>query len=229
MAPRRWLLFGIALASLVLMTWAGILLAFSVPVDDPTRAANPGAGDRAIVLPIRDPSLVATHARGPDAKLLAAGDADGAFPVNAKDVSFGRALAYVAPDANGSYDPATLELADVRVSNGTTNLTIDVAALAGGERGFLVMPSGADEPTFLREPDVLGEVGAFDSTASLAGRFALGLAGFILPLVILVATHRGGARRGAGVIVCRECRAPLPPATDFCMRCGAWTKEAKHG
>lgn len=226
MAPRRWLLFGIALASLVLMTWAGILLAFSVPIDEETRLANPGVGDRAVVLPIRDPSLVATHARGPDARYLAAGDADGTFPVNAKGVTFGRALAYVAPDANGSYDPATLDLVEVRVSNGTTNLTVDVAALAGGEAGFLVMPPGADEPTFFREDKVLGEVGAFDSTSGLGARFALGLVGFLVPLITLVATHRGGKRRGADVIVCRECRAPLPPSSDFCMRCGAWTQEA---
>lgn len=229
MAPRRWLLFGIALASLVLMTWAGILLAFSVPLDEDARRANPevGGADRAVVLPIRDPSAVATHVRGPDAALLASGDADGSFPVNARNVALGLALAFVAPDANGTYAPATLTLADVPTTNGTTNLTVDVATLAGGASGYVVMAAGDAAPRFVPADKALGEVGGFESTVGLGGRFALGLVGFLLPLITLVATHRGGKRRGAEVIVCRECRAPLPPATDFCTRCGAWTKEVR--
>lgn len=232
MAARRWLLFGLALGSLVLMTWAGVLLAFSVPLDESARAENPEAGEatRAIVVPANDLAGVATFASGREPVLLAAGTQEGSFPVSAQNVSLGRALARVTPTENGSYEPATLELADVPTTNGTTNLTLDVAALAGGASGFVVLSRGEAEPRFVSDEQILGEVAAFESTTGLWTRFGMGLLGFLAPLVVLVVTHKGGRRagagEGAGLVGCRECRAPLPPRSEFCTRCGAWTKEA---
>jgi len=223
-AARGWLLFGVALASLVLMTWAGVLLAFSVELDDAARAANPEAGDatRAIVLPANDLGSLATHAEDGEAGILVASETQGNLPSGATGVSLGRALARVAPDENGTYTPGTIELVDVPSANGTTNLTLDVAALAGGAQGFLVMGAGETEPRFVPDERVLGTLGQFASATSLWARFAVGLAGFLMPLLMVVATHRGGKRAGADVAVCGECRAPLPARASFCLRCGAY-------
>lgn len=227
MAARGWLLFGVALASLVLMTWAGVLLAFSIPLDDAARAADPAAGGatRAIVLPAGDLARVPTHARGDEAAILVSGATDG-LPSGATEVALGRALARVVPDESGNHTPATLELVDVPSANGTANLTIDVAALAGGAQGFIVMGAGETEPRFVPDERVLGTVGQYASGVGLWARFAVGLVGFLTPLLALVATHRGGRRAGADAIICRECRAPLAPRSSFCLRCGAWQQEA---
>jgi hypothetical protein len=226
-APRRWLLFGIALASLVPMTWAGVLLAFSVPLGDAAVGVpEAGGADRAVVVPLSDPSQVETHVRGQEAALLAAGQSEGSFPSGATNVTLARALAYVAPNANGTYEPAVLTLTNVTTANGTANLTLEVASLAGGARGFLVLPAAGADAAFLPEADTLGQVAAFQSSLSLWLSFSLGLAGFLLPLMTLVLTHKGARRAGSPVAVCRECRAPMRAQSDFCVRCGAWTREA---
>lgn len=215
MARRRWLLFGLSLGSLVILTYASLLVAFSVPVD----------GERALVAPVVDPTLVKTHGRDGEGELLVSGEGEGAVPSTASNVSMGRALAYVSPGANGTYSPASLALADVPAENGTRNLTLDVATLAGGASGWIVLDEGAEEPRFVRRDDALGTVARFESTVTLGSYLALGTVGFIAPLVALIATHRGAGRKGAAgaaVNACRECRAPLAPNDAFCTRCGAY-------
>lgn len=234
MAQRRWLLFALSLASLVVLTYASVLTAFSVDVSAEMEAANGGevrAGGRAVILPLVDPSGVATLARDGEGALLVGGTKEQSFPASARNVSLGRALAYVSPGANGSYSPATIELANVTMANGTQNLTLDVAALAGGRSGFLVKGDREADVRFLEREDVVGRVDHFESTGSLGLLFLSGGLGFVAPLVVLIATHRASGRRlapGAVEIACRECRAPLAKDSDFCMRCGAYraAKEA---
>lgn len=218
-AVRRWALFGIALASLVMMTYAGVLLAFSVRLTPELLDANrdlPEAG-RAIVVPIADPQLVRTHAATGEGALLAAGKKEGAFAANAQDVTLGRALAWVPIGTT-----ANVTLTDVPSRNGTSNLTVDAAALAGGREGWIVMGSGEEAPRFYAREEVLGEVARFSSGAALGWTFAAGIAGFVAPLVALIFTHRPSGKKGALEFACRECGAAMPRGAEFCLRCGAY-------
>lgn len=222
-AGRRWILFGLALASLVVMTYAGVLFAFSVPVTDEMLETNrdlPDAG-RALVMPIVDARSVRTHASAGDGVLLVRGESEGTFPAGATDLAMARALAYVEP-MNGTYEPANLSLVDVPTSRGTSDLTIDVASLAGGATGWIVMGTGETEPRFFAKDDVLGEVARFASGTTLGLTLALGFLGFVAPLVGIILTHRPSGKRGAPTIVCRECGAPFPHNGEFCLRCGAY-------
>lgn len=214
MARRRWLLFGLSLGSLVILTYASLLFAFSVPDE----------GSRALVAPIVDPTLVETHAREGKGERLVAGDGDGAVPSTSSNVSVGLALAYVSPGANGTYSPALVELTDVPTGNGTQNLTVDAAQLAGGQSGWIVLGDDDAAPRFVPREQALGTVVRHESPVTLGVYLALGLVGFVAPLVILIATHRGAGRAGpnATLNVCRECRAPLAPNETFCTRCGAY-------
>jgi len=225
---RRWLLFSLALSSLVVMTYAGVMLAFSVTLTEEMADANAGVPreGRVVVVPVADPRLVRTHAEHGEGALLVAGQTTGSFPAGARDTSLGRALAFVAPASrdgdNATYEPATLELAGVPARNGTTNLSVDVAALAAGGAGWIVMGSNEETPRFVARGDVIGEVARFASPYSLGLTFAAGFAGFIAPLVAIIVTHRPSGRRGAPPIVCRECGSAMTTSMDFCVRCGAY-------
>lgn len=243
MAQRRWPLFVLSLGSLVVLTYAAVLLTFSVPVTDAMVEANrlpgaqePNARERAIVLPLTDPTLVPTFAArgeatlGHPGALLASGDPSASFPASATNVSLGRALAYVSRGADGTYAVSTLNLTDVPVADGngtsTVNLTIDVPALAGGGTGFIVKGDAEREPRFVPLDEVVGQVARFEARSSIGWLFASGAFGFVAPLVFVVLTHRGAGRKGpAGMAVCRECRRPLAPGADFCSACGAWVRE----
>lgn len=224
---RRWILFALAMASLVIMTFAGVLLAFSVPVTDEMLAANSDLPEasRVIVVPIANGATVRTHLADGEGALLVGGklSGSGSFPASASDLSMRRALVHVSP-VNGTYEPATLTLAGVPSRNGTRDLTLDVAALAGGASGWIVMGSAEDEPTFYAEEDVVGDVARFASINALGATFALGFLGFVAPLIGLVVTHKAPARRSpAGAdILCRECGGAMPHNGEFCLRCGAW-------
>lgn len=208
------------------MTYAGVLLAFSVPVTPAMLEANddvPEAG-RAIVVPVLDPFSVRTHAKDGEGSFLVAGDRASSFPAGTQDPSLRRALAYVEP-RNGTYEPAQISVDGVASRNGTSPFTLDVAALAGGASGWIVMGSNEEAPSFVARSAVVGEVARFTSGAGLAAAFALGFVGFIAPLVALVATHRPRGQRGPPVHVCRECGAAFPSNSDFCLRCGAYRGE----
>lgn len=213
MARRRWLLFGLSLGSLVMLTYASLLFAFSVPV---------GEGSRALVAPVVDPTLVDTHARDGQGELLVSAEQRGSVPSTSVGVAIGHALAYVAPGANGTYSPAVLTLSNVTTANGTRELRLDVPALAGGASGWIVQGESEDGPRFVPRDAALGTVSRQESTFELMAYVALGLVGFVAPLVALIATHRGAGRPGAPSNACRECRAPLDPDDPFCTRCGAF-------
>jgi len=218
---RRAILFGVSIASLLLLTYAGVLLAFSVPITDEMAAANPDMprDARAVVVPIAAPLEVRTRATGDEGALIMMGHAHGTFPTAASGVRIGHALAYVPEGSNG-----TLEV---------DNLTLDLAALSGGQEGWIAMGDAETEPWFSPASGTLGRVERFETPAKLGSLFAGGALGFVTPLVLVIVTHRG-SRRGngpatPGIMVCRECRSPLAADAEFCMRCGAYTKgDAAH-
>lgn len=241
MAARRWLLFAVSLASLVVLAYGGVMLAFSVGVTEAMEAqsrlpgtAAPAEGTRALVVPVADPGLVATAAGGGDGwldwsgDLLLVADNEPDFPASALNASLVRALAHVAPaGTNGTYDPPTLQLGGVPVvgadGNVTTdNLTLDVAPLALGGKGWLVRADASGEVRFVPEDKVVGRVERFEPGGALVTVIALGAVGFVAPLGWLVATHRPSGRAGVGEVLCAECRRPMPAGSDFCTGCGAW-------
>lgn len=241
MAARRWLFVVVSLASLLILAYGGVLLAYSVPVTDGMEAESrlpgmedPTSGRRARVLPVRDPARVATFSGGgapegdlPGALLVVA-DGSSGFPAASENASVVRALAYVTVDAEGRPMPATLELTNLTQREGdnvtTYNATLDVGALAGGQAGFLVKPDATDAVRFVPEDRVVGTVEGYERLGDLLTVFLLGGAGFVIPLVFLVMTHRPSGRPGTGEALCAECRRPMPGAADFCPGCGAWKK-----
>ena len=220
-AARRWALFAISLASLTAMSYAGVLLAFSVRVTPEMLEANPdlSAGGRAVLARSGDPSAVSTHAQGAEGALLVAGDRAGSlFPSSARNVSMARALLYV----DASALPGNVTLVNVPSSNGTSNFTLDPAALANGTAGWVVMGAGESEPRFLAAGEVLGHVSQLVSGVTLGVTFALGLLGFAAPLVVLVVTHRPSRRGAPAGGMCGECGSVMPASSAFCLRCGAY-------
>jgi hypothetical protein len=208
----RWLLFGVALASLVLLTYAGVLFAFSVPVTEDLAAGEPSLtpGTRAVTVPISGKDAVHTLSQGGVADILVWGDSSG-FPASTQDTRIGRAALYVPANANGT----------VQVGNST----LDLATFSGGVEGWIVQTSDAPEPWFSARDITVGKVNQSVTSAELATLLAGGMVGFIAPLVFIVLTHRGGkptAPGGPPSGLCRECRAPLATTSTFCTRCGAW-------
>lgn len=221
---RRWWLALVSVLSLAALIVAGVTTAYSVPIAD-----GPYAGSRALVVPPPDATRLPTVAATGEGALILVADPGATFPAAALNASIVRALAYATPTADGSYVPPTL---DFNLSG--ENVTIDVAALAGGRSGYVVKGEGwgggEDNVTFATTDRVLGTVSRFDPSGRIVALFVGGSVGFVLPLVVLMATHRGAGRAGlpAGVPAgaCPECRAPVPQGSDFCTRCGAWLKEA---
>jgi hypothetical protein len=217
---RRWWLAVVSVASLVVLIYAGVFTAFSVPV---TTGAH--AGTRALIVPVADATAIPTVRMDGNGTLIVIADPGASFPAAAGNVTIVRALAYVTPTADGTYVPA----------NETFNLsgaatTLDIAALAGGKSGYLVYDEDAKtNATFATTDRVVGAVSRFDASTQLVAYFIIGSFGFVIPLVVLMATHKGAGVRGppAGVArdSCPECRAPVPPGQDFCTRCGAWVQE----
>lgn len=241
--PRRrsWLAL-FAVAGLVILVYAAVVTAFSVTVTDQMERANrgpnaaePAVGSRALVIPITDPSLIPTVAdpRGSvdvNGTLIVAGDEVGSFPSSVTNASMGRALAYVAPSANMSYVPPLLTLALVFVdeANATErreNVTIDVSALAGGRTGFILKGDAEGAPRFAERDRVAGSVSRFEPTSRLITLYVVGGFCFLMPIVTLIATHKGAGRAGPGAVptgACPECRASVAPSDTFCYRCGAY-------
>lgn len=249
---RRWGLIVLSVISLVALAYAGVITAFSVPVTSAmeAQARLPGAdephvGERALTLPFADPTQVPTvlsPGSDPSAKngtLLLVADPGSSFPAGAQNASLVRALAFVAPTANNSYVPPTLTLPNVTFVDAggnvtTENVTVDVGALAGGKAGFLVKGDAERNVTFAPTDHVLGTVARYDAAGLLYTLFALGAGGFVLPIVVIIVTHKGAARAGvpgglaAPSGACRECRAPMQPGATFCTKCGAWA-DPKQG
>lgn len=247
MARRRWGLILLSVVSLVVLVYAGVFTAFSVPVTgDMERASRlpnetePAAGLRALVVPLSDPTVVPTVATGdPNGTLLLVGDAGFTFPAGATNVSLVRALAYVAPTANGSYQPGNVTFSNLPYVDGGNatatanasvrreNVTVDVASLAGGKAGFLVKADARPNVFFVSIDRVAGTVARFDPGSFVYAMFAIGAVGFVAPLVVIIVTHRGApaGRAGPGAAIpgyCRECRAVLDPGAPFCTKCGAY-------
>lgn len=224
--PRRWLLVVLAVVGLTALLYASIATALSVPVTSGMEEAQrlpgapPLAGARALVVPIADPATAT-------GRLLVGGESTTGFPSGARNATMGRALAYVAPTANGSYVPATLTFEDVTVAaNGTierVNLTVDVTALAGGENGYIVKGDAEPRARFIPADSLLGAVARFETPATLVAYFSFGGVGFVAPLVLLIVTQRASGRPGVpgSVLGCPECRASIEPGQEFCFRCGA--------
>lgn len=242
MAARRWLLLVVSLVSLTVLLYGGVSLAFSVDVTETMERASrlpgqsaPTAGQRVLVLPLVEPRELPTFERGAEAVLghpgaiLVLGDDDGTFPASAVNVSLARALVFV--DAGNA---SQVTLADVPVvveGNATaTNLTLDLAALSGGREGFVVKPDAAPEAFFVPTDGVVGQVAQFESKADAYILLLLGTLGFVLPIVVLIMTHRPSGKPGIGpgsAPICPECRAPTMAGHDFCARCGAYFSEPR--
>lgn len=241
MAPRRWLLLVVSLGSLLILAYGGALVSFSVPVTAAMEAegrlpgsAGPEAGRRALVLPVRDPAAVPTFIQGfegpehvPGALLLVA-DGRPDFPAAADNASIVRALAFVTVDAEGRPAPPGLNLTEVpsRAGENVTyaNLTVDLAGYGVNGPGWLVKPDATGEMRFVPVDRVVGTVEGYETLGDLLTVFLLGGVGFVAPLVFLVMTHRPSGRPGVGEVLCAECRGPMPGASDFCPRCGAWKR-----
>lgn len=248
MAARRWVLLSLALLSLAILAYGGVSFAFSVPIEQRMvdAMALPGhadlaEGERALVVPLPDGASNATvptwaangsESFGAPGAVLLLGDPGASFPNAATNTSIARALAWVAPDKDGAYAPAMLNLSGAPSRN-ATNLSVDVGALALGRSGFIVKGDAEDAPRFVEADRVVGQVARFDPAAAYDVMLAIGGLGFVVPLAVLIVTHRGAGRKGlpagaapgsAPVGTCPECRAPLAAGQDFCTRCGAWLK-----
>lgn len=236
MARRRWLLGILALGSLVLLAYASVLFAYSVPISERMENESrlpgddePRTGQRALVVPVLNlaglPTAYNHTATGDDrpGTLLLVSDDDANFPAGVSNASVVRALAYVTADASG-----TIQVTGIPARDGdnatTTNLTLDVANLAQGRTGFLVKADATPDVRFVPENDVVGQVAHFEPTGDLVMLLVVGAAGFVLPIVALLATHRPSGKPGIGDVICNECRGPTNANLDFCTRCGAYKK-----
>lgn len=208
----RWVFFGVALASLVLLTYAGVLLSFSILVTEEIASVNPElvAGTRAIIVPLGGFSAVQTLDQNETPTLLVHSAGRTRLPSNAVEPRFGRALLHVAEASNGTAEVG--------------NRTIDLAALSGGAEGWVLQGSDDEAPWFSAKDRTVGAYARPLAPALLTGLLAVGAIGFLAPLVGIVLTHKGGQRAGAPQLFCRECRAPMPGTSDFCMRCGAYSR-----
>lgn len=234
---------ALSIASLVVLSYGAIALAFSVPVTSDMVAANhiaddaPQDGTRAVVAPITSGVNVPTHASGgAPAWLVVADRASVALPASSDGARLVQAIAYVSVLHNGAYATPTLNLTDLtRVdANGSVerfNATVNLDEVAGGQNGFIVKAAAAGEVEFVPAHQVVGEVARFESEAWVFGVVGAGTAGFVAPLVALVATARPTGKPGmpraekSGGLpgaACPECRRPLPGDASFCTRCGAW-------
>lgn len=205
------------MASLVMLTYAGVLLAFSVVVSPEMAAAEPGTvtGSRAIVVPIADPRTITVRSADEPGALILTGNASGSFPSGTTDPRIGHALLYIPAGANGTGE--------------IDNVTIDLAAASGGAEGWIARGAGETEAWFAPADATVGEVARFEPRGRIGWLMAAGAVGFVAPLAALIVTHRGGAKRGADMTMCRECRAPLAGGSDFCVRCGAWRADEEVG
>ncbi len=211
-------------------------------------------GDRVLLESVNAPGDVRTalDANGTLTALGAAGDvlyrADDAgpslpsrlLPVPASGGSLTRALAYVARNATtGGWDVPGLGARNVTNltipavfgpgPNGTmarTNLTVNLASV-NGTAGFIVKPDAADaaEPDLLPLDRVQGRVDRVITAGSLWFSLILSSVGFLVPLALIIASHRGrgvSGVPGAGGPACPECgRTVDQPSLGFCPRCGA--------
>ena len=231
MAPRRWLLIALSLSSLVVLSYAGIAVAFSVPITTEMAEENsldgkgPRAGDRAVIAPIVAAKDVVTFARDPaNTSMLLVAQRAAIFPAAAEQPSLVRALAYVSVLHNLSYAAPTIDFVDLPSADGPFNATVNVTQLANGQNGFFVKSDASREIRFVPSTGVVGEVARFESSLWIFGLVAFGALGFVAPLVALILTARPvkPARVGLPGAACPECRRPLPAGADFCMACGAW-------
>src|SRR5207248_9082558 len=135
--------------------YAGVFTAFSVSVTPEMERAErlpgapaPVAGTRALVVPFSDAAQVPTCQNGLgswggyNGTLILAGDPGATFPATTPNASIVRALAYVAPTANGTYVPNDITFFGLPHAEGNAtvlgNATVNVTALANGRSGFLV-------------------------------------------------------------------------------------------
>lgn len=242
MARGRWGLVILLVVSLIVLVSAGVLATFSVRVtpdiERATRlpgAADPSAGMRALVVPIASPTLVPTFLQpapdgsAPQGALLLVGEPGASFPSQTTNASIVRALAFVAPTANGSFVPATLTFTNLTHVEGNAtvpeNVTVDIKSLASGHTGFLVKEETSRDVRFVPSDHVIGTVAQYDPGLLVPALFVLGGVGFVGPIIVLILTHRGRAVSGVGSVtagVCRECRLPMDAGSTFCTRCGAY-------
>lgn len=241
-----------ALVSLAVLVYASVSLAFSVTVDEATAASfagagGPAVGDRATVVPIVEhaglPTFTTANASGadllgePGALLVYANDAR-TIPATTPEPRIARALAFLEglpdfdeEDSENATLARTMTIHDAPSldENGTAvraDLVVDLVALGVDGRGYLMKADHSTEVVFVPVDDVVGQVTRFDPASRIYLLFVSGSIGFVMPIVLLVATHRaptGGAHAGVAGL-CRECRTELPAGTDFCLRCGAWSK-----
>lgn len=242
MAPRRWLLLALSLASLVVMSYGAIAVALSVPITQEMAEANslgdntPAQGDRAAVRPLVNPGDVATWHRDGEGTWLIVNDRPVMMPVLAENVELVGAMAYVSVLHDGTYREPEIVLTNLTAldENGETvtfNETVNVTAMAAGKDGFFVKTANGRDLRFVATRNVVGAVERFESAAWSYGLVIFGSLGFVAPLVVLMLTARPTGTPGvksargpaaAAGAACPECRRPLPGNADFCTSCGAW-------
>ncbi len=229
----------LAILSLGLLIFAGVSLAFSVPVDDKDVGSvtfgghGPVAGSRAVVVPVSyasQMSPVSTFATGGDGyantpgALLAIGNSGGLFPTTSTNVSFARALMFMS-GAAAENDTILLEQVPMRDADGNEtlgNLTLNLSTFPALTPGFIVKADSESEPRFVPTANVIGEAARFDAPGRMVTFLMVGIAGFVVPVIGLITTHgRTGKPGAAGHGLCRECQGVLTPPSDFCLRCGA--------
>lgn len=243
---------ALSLASLVLLSFGVVALMFSLPVTDEWAAANaaasdaPPAGVRAVIQPLVNPATVDTLDDDGKAAWLVIADRPGMAPAMAEDAKLVEALAFASALHDGSYANATVTLSNLSAMNGSTvetfNATVEMGPLGQGRSGFLVKGASERDIVFVPTTNVVGAVVQFESSAWSYGLIALGLVGFVGPLVVLIVTARprgarpttapakdgkaGFARSATPGAACPECRKPLLFQAEFCTSCGAWLPRA---
>lgn len=220
MASRRVWLAIASVASLVVLVYAGVFTAFSVTVTPEMERANrlpgqnePIAGQRALTVPVPDPTSLTGQPNGTQIML---GNPGASFPSGAVNTSIVRVIAYVTPTANGSYVPETITV---------ENESYNIAQLAQGKSGFIVRSDAEKEVRFAETSMLVGTVSSYEESATVVALFLAGGLGFIAPLAVLIMSHKASGKPGIGVPtnakLCPECKAPRDAALAFCSRCGA--------
>lgn len=153
---------------------------------------------------------------------------------------FGRALALVSRNASGGWDVPALALSNVTTLSlrdvpgprpggyGPSNVTLNLTGFVG-DRGYIVKPDASVEPLpeLVALDHVVGRVIRAVPAASVWVSLSLSVLGILVPLVLIITTHRGRGKAGlpgaggATGPACPECGRPAVEGTEFCVRCGA--------
>lgn len=213
------------------------------------------AGERLVVEPLRAPHTIGTayEANGSIGAFGGPGDVvyyltgnrtlseTSPFPFQNPGGGVARAVAYVERNATtGTWDLPFDGVRDVTRINVTAlpardnesgevrpmNVTLDLANFTG-EAGFIVKRDAAAAPESALVPAerVVGRIIEARQSAQMWAGFAVAGIGFLIPMILIIQSHRGrgvAGVPGAEGPGCPECGKPVEnPELGFCARCGA--------